>query len=233
LAVTRKAGHLPRHCDTLQGPQHLHGPIPMNEYYYDKIVLDDHDIREGAYKRCFGGEAKQWWLRGLFQLRLLQARGLRRDSRLFDVGCGPLRGGVHFIHFLEPGNYCGIDSNISFIKAARHIVAHNNDLKDRSPVLDVSGNFLPPKTVTARFDFGIAFSVLNHCTEAQRAQFFANAPAVFHQRSRIILTHSANWFHKSYLEDSHLEVAEVFEESSFYGWGVTGEIFPILELRLR
>jgi len=204
--------------------------IPMN---YDKIVLDDHDIREGVYKRYFGGGAQEWERRGLFQLHLLQARGFRRDCRLFDIGCGPLRAGVHFIHFLEPGNYCGIDSNISFIKAARQIVAHSNDLEDRSPVLDVSRNFLPPKPVTAPFDFGIAFSVLNHCTDAQRAQFFANAPAAFHQRSRIILTHCGKWFYKSYLEGSHLEVAKVLEQSSFYGWGLGGTIFPIIELRLR
>jgi hypothetical protein len=112
---------------------------------YDKVVLDDHDIREGVYKRCFGGGVQEWDRRGLFQLHLLQARGLRRDSRLLDIGCGPLRAGVHFIHFLEPGNYCGIDYNISFIKAARQIVAHSNDLEDRSPVLDVSRNFLPPQ----------------------------------------------------------------------------------------
>jgi len=205
----------------------------MNDYYYDKIVLDDHGIREGVYKRYFGGGAQEWDRRGLFQLHLLQARGLRPDSRLFDIGCGPLRAGVHFIRFLEPGNYCGIDSNISFIKAARYIVAHSNDLEVRSPILDVNRNFLPPKTVTAPFDFGIAFSVLNFCTDVQRAEFFANAPAAFHHRSRIIVTHTDNWFHKGCLEGSHLEVAEVLEQSSFAGWGVTGQIFPILELRLR
>ena len=29
---------------------------------------------------------------------------------LIDIGCGALRGGVHFVRHLDPGHYFGMDS---------------------------------------------------------------------------------------------------------------------------
>ena len=37
--------------------------------------------------------------------------------RLLDIGCGALRGGVHFVRYLEDGNYAGLDVNRSLIAA--------------------------------------------------------------------------------------------------------------------
>jgi len=44
-----------------------------------------------------------------FQLDFLVQHGLLRDAVLLDIGCGCLRAGIHFISFLDPGNYLGID----------------------------------------------------------------------------------------------------------------------------
>lgn len=48
---------------------------------------------------------------GRFQLDFLVGSGLRSDSVLLDLGCGSLRGGLHFIEFLDAGCYLGLDSS--------------------------------------------------------------------------------------------------------------------------
>jgi hypothetical protein len=42
-----------------------------------------------------------------FEFRLRQ--GLAPSDCFHDIACGSLRGGVHFINYLDPGNYLGIE----------------------------------------------------------------------------------------------------------------------------
>jgi SAM-dependent methyltransferase len=71
-------------------------------------------VRRGGHRRRAGG---LWGPMGRLQLDFLVARGLRPDARLLDVGCGPLRGGIHFVDYLDAGNYYGIDINESLLDA--------------------------------------------------------------------------------------------------------------------
>jgi hypothetical protein len=45
------------------------------------------------------------------QLVTLLQEGLQPHSKVLDVGCGCLRGGYWFIHFLNPRCYFGIEPN--------------------------------------------------------------------------------------------------------------------------
>ena len=42
--------------------------------------------------------------------------GLQPKHRFFDIGCGSLRGGVHFIRYLDKNNYFGTDISSELIK---------------------------------------------------------------------------------------------------------------------
>jgi SAM-dependent methyltransferase len=44
-----------------------------------------------------------------FQLDLMVKQGLERTSVFLDLGCGCLRAGLHFIDYLDAGNYLGVD----------------------------------------------------------------------------------------------------------------------------
>jgi SAM-dependent methyltransferase len=50
-----------------------------------------------------------WEEMGRLQFEFLVSRGLQPDQVFLDIGCGSLRGGVHFIRYLQPGNYLGIE----------------------------------------------------------------------------------------------------------------------------
>lgn len=61
---------------------------------------------EPWYQHAVGG---MWKEIGRLQFDFLVAHGLAPSHLLLDMGCGTLRGGLHFIRYLEPGHYWGVD----------------------------------------------------------------------------------------------------------------------------
>ena len=59
-----------------------------------------------------------WEALGKLQFDYLVANGLKPGHRLLDIGCGTLRGGRHFIRYLAPGGYTGIDISNGRSRAA-------------------------------------------------------------------------------------------------------------------
>ena len=56
-----------------------------------------------------------WEEIGKLQFDFMMQQGLKPHHVLLDIGCGPLRGGVYFIKYLDKGNYLGIDKNKSLV----------------------------------------------------------------------------------------------------------------------
>ncbi len=200
---------------------------------YRAVRLSRDEIRGDCYKQLLGGGAEGWRARGAFQLELLIDRGLTEASSCLDLGCGPLRAGVHVIRHLAPGGYFGIDANRSFIDAARDIVRRNG-LEDKQPVLQWSEDFTLAGP-SRRFGYAIAFSVLNHCDEAARASFFRNVPGYLEPHGRLIISH-AGWLGEERFRPAGLRVSAVITGADYdlgsYGWTEVEQasVFPILEL---
>jgi SAM-dependent methyltransferase len=157
---------------------------------YRTLRLAPRAIRKGAHKAHLGGGAAHFAQRGEFQLALLRHLGLTRDSRVLDVGCGPLRGGLPLIRFLAPGRYRGVDANASLVEAAHHELAAAGLGAARERVTLLADFALA--TLGERFDVVLLFSVLNHCTTGERARFFAAVPSVLADGARIVVSH-ASW----------------------------------------
>jgi hypothetical protein len=66
-----------------------------------------------SHRQFVGG---QWEEVGRLQLDFLVARGLRPHHVFLDIACGALRGGVHFIPYLDAGNYLGVDREWPLIR---------------------------------------------------------------------------------------------------------------------
>ena len=120
-------------------------------------ALDAEDIQRGEHRTMVGA---LWDDIGRLQFEFLKHEGLEPRHRLLDVGCGALRGGVHFVRHLDPGHYCGIDANASLIEAGQHELALAG-LDDRGAELlaDVDFNVA---AFGQRFDFAIAVSLVTH-----------------------------------------------------------------------
>ena len=198
-----------------------------------QISVTDHDIQSEDFKRHLGGGTAQWDLRGRFQLFLLKQCGLAPHSRLLDVGCGPFRAGIHFVQYLEPGNYFGFDFNRDFIATARHL-SEQPEFAVKRPEFAVVENFeLPPSL--RPFDFAIAFSVLNHCHEHQRHQFFKMLDKALRPGGVAVVSH-AWWFSETYVSGCELTLTKKLSAADIdirkWGWPEPEKerVFPIIEL---
>jgi len=120
--------------------------------------LSNEEIAKGHHRRWVGGK---WDVMGGLQRDFLVAQGLKPDHRLLDVGCGALRAGIHFVQYLEPGHYYGIDINETVLDAGyeRELPAR---LRNRLPRdhLRATDRFACDFGVT--FDYAIAQSVFTH-----------------------------------------------------------------------
>src|SRR5262245_1394654 len=71
---------------------------------------------------------------GPWQLELLVRLGLRKDETLLDLGCGTLRGGLHFSRFLASHRYYGADPHQALLTQGTTLVARAG-LGDKAPEL--------------------------------------------------------------------------------------------------
>jgi hypothetical protein len=95
-------------------------------------------IRAVGHREYVGGK---WDEIGRLQFDFLVARGLRPQHYLLDIACGSLRGGVHFIPYLEPGHYLGIDKESDLIRAGAQHELTPELRETKRPVLIVDGEF--------------------------------------------------------------------------------------------
>jgi SAM-dependent methyltransferase len=207
--------------------------------YFRSITLSEREIDTHAYESYLYGSREAWRGHGAFQLFFLQAMGLRPSHTLLDIGCGPLRGGMHAIAYLDRGHYCGIDCNESFIRAARARV-HCEGLSSKEPVLHVIDDF-DLEHVVGRFDFGLAFSVLNHCTPEQRRRFLLRVPERLNVDARLYVSH-ADWFRHDALTGTRLVLNRLFARAPDvsptlrmpdWAWPEKRPpVFPMLELQI-
>lgn len=98
---------------------------------------------------------------GELQFDFLVNNGLSKDDKLLDIGCGPLRGGVHFIEYLNSGNYFGVDKRELAIIYGEKKVLPDYDLRRKEYTLKTMENF-NFQIFDKQFDYIIAQSVFTH-----------------------------------------------------------------------
>ena len=118
------------------------------------------EVAGGRHRDLVGG---YWGEIGRLQFDFLMKRGLSPSHRLIDIGCGCLRGGVHFVRHLNAGCYYGIDSSSSLVRAGYELELLPNKLEAKLPLsnLNVNASFAV-EHFGVMFDFALAVSVFTH-----------------------------------------------------------------------
>lgn len=120
-------------------------------------TLDDAELERGIHRERIGG---LWDELGQLQYQFLRDQGLQPQMSLLDVGCGCLRGGLHFIRFLEPGRYVGADINASLLRAGM-LELRDASLLERGATLLQTEHF-EFDALGRTYDVAIAVSVFTH-----------------------------------------------------------------------
>ena len=102
-----------------------------------------------------------WEELGQLQFDFLIEKGLAPHHYLLDIACGSLRAGVHFIRYLEPGHYMGIDKEAELIHAGLEHELGQEIRARKKPQFLVSASFEFEK-FTARPDYALAQSLFTH-----------------------------------------------------------------------
>ena len=115
-----------------------------------------------GHRRYVGGH---WEEIGRLQFDFLVSEGLKSSDVLVDVACGCLRAGVHFIPYLEPGNYLGIEKETELIRNGLEVELSEHVREERRPEVIVHrrSNF---DRFSKHPTFGIAQSLFTHLPPA-------------------------------------------------------------------
>jgi SAM-dependent methyltransferase len=125
---------------------------------YD-FSLSDQQIARGVHRKRVGA---MWDQIGKHQFDYLVEVGLQPQHRMLDVGCGALRGGIHFVRYLEPGHYYGIDVNESLLRAGLEHEVPAAGLQGRLPAENLRATSMFESDFGIPFDYALAVSVFTH-----------------------------------------------------------------------
>jgi len=102
-----------------------------------------------------------WDKIGKLQFNFLKKMGLKPEHYFLDVACGSLRGGIHFIDYLESGHYFGIDKDKELLEAGKNFELRKETFLQKKPTLVQMENF-DFNLLNHKFDYALAQSVFTH-----------------------------------------------------------------------
>lgn len=127
--------------------------------YYDRDLIES-AVGTGQHREVIGG---LWETLGPIQLELMRKHGLEASHRFLDIGCGSLRGGTHFVRFLETDHYYGLDLNQALLDAGYEVELAAQDLQNKLPRANLrTSDAFDFSQFGVKFDRAIAFSVFTH-----------------------------------------------------------------------
>lgn len=132
-----------------------------------------------------------WEEIGKLQLDFLVNQGLLPTHTFLDIGCGTLRGGRHFIRYLDAGNYSGMDISFKAIEYGKSLVREEG-LSDKQPSLLISRNRdLKFKKFRGKtLDYLLAQSVFTHLPPEHIEECFQHIGTIMGTGSRFFFTFS-------------------------------------------
>lgn len=139
---------------------------PVNDVAKDgtpKLSTANESLRSRGYRGYVGGNDNQWESIGRLQFDFMCSSGLTPGSILLDIACGSLRAGRHFIPYLDPTNYLGIELENDLIQAGLRFEIDPLVVEEKAPEFVVSGSFEFSK-FSKKPDYSIANSLFTHLT---------------------------------------------------------------------
>ena len=140
-----------------------------------------------------------WDVIGPLQFEFIKSCGLEPHHQFLDVGCGALRGGAHFIEYLDPGGYHGIDRDGWIIQMGREKELAPGLEEAKRPTFIVRDDFDVSGFETT-FDLALALSVFTHIPLNSIHRALVNVASVLADGGVFYATFFENTHGPTYLE---------------------------------
>jgi hypothetical protein len=113
-----------------------------------------------------GGRPANFEIAGRKLFIMLLKEGIMPSSRVVDIGCGCLRAGYWLIHFLDPGNYCGIEPNVKMLDSGLRNLLEPGLVESKRPRFQNNTDF-KLTGFNEKFDMFVALSIWTHAAKPQ------------------------------------------------------------------
>jgi len=124
-------------------------------------------LKAGAnHYMAYVGPPQKYELIGEMQKNLLLNVGLLPEHKLLDIGCGSLRAGLHFIPYLNPSCYFGIEPNSWLVEEGLKQNVSDKNIKAKKPTFIYNDKF-ELSLFNQKFDYIIAQSIFSHASSQQ------------------------------------------------------------------
>jgi SAM-dependent methyltransferase len=176
---------MPKQTDKPLRPARTVLDLYQEQPYLDAYAAHTDQRVEADPHAAIGG---MWEEIGNLQFGYLVNHGLRSEHRLLDLGCGTLRGGRHFIRYLDAAHYSGIDISEKALAYARELVVEEG-LSDKRPHLVLNeSKILDFAQFDDSFDVILAQSVFTHLPVEVIEHCFCHVGKIMHDESRFFFT---------------------------------------------
>jgi SAM-dependent methyltransferase len=159
-----------------------------------------------------------WDEMGKKQLDYLVSQGLRPEHTLLDIGCGALRAGVHFIGYLGPGKYIGVEKEQKRLDAALRFELTPELRETKKPRLVHMENF-DFASLGVKVDYALAQSVFSHLPLNVIIRCVLNADRVLAPEGKFYATFFQSTgpkFHLDPFVQRHGEPPTHFDQNPFH-----------------
>jgi SAM-dependent methyltransferase len=132
----------------------------ISNYYNSNRTTEA--IEAGNHRSLVGG---MWDEIGRLQFNYVRTRGLVTDMQFLDIGCGCLRGGLHFINYLDVNCYYGIDLSQELLDVGYDTELSQAGLKHKIARENLHcTDAFDATCFGVNFDMALALSVFTHLT---------------------------------------------------------------------
>jgi hypothetical protein len=163
-----------------------HPGRPASDYYVAQKVRE---LESGRQRDALGTQrtSASSTADGAAAVDLLIGAGLKAEHMLVDYGCGSLRIGRHFIEFLGPGNYCGLDVTDRFYSEG--LGSLDAILRaEKTPRLATIEPSILDQFRRSPPDFIVSFSVLPHVPPQEIDGYLETVTSLVGDRTQLFLT---------------------------------------------
>jgi SAM-dependent methyltransferase len=117
---------------------------------------------------------ENWWDAGLSDFnRYKNLCDIKKSTRVVDYGCGSLRVGGHFIRYLNPNCYFGLDVTMGFIEIGKELVGKSLMTKKR-PLFGAIEEASLARAAKFKADVVLSMSVCYHVLPDEAPDYFGN-----------------------------------------------------------